>query len=75
MRNGGELCPTLHVTVRPRRIPNLLTEIRPAWRTAPRAWRQMEHRLRQGIPPGLSHPHIGQPAKWAICLIVHAIDR
>jgi hypothetical protein len=24
-----------------------------------REWRQMEHRLRKGIPPGLCHPHIG----------------
>jgi hypothetical protein len=31
--------------------------------------------LRQGIPPGLNHPHSGQPAKSHICLIVHAIDR
>jgi hypothetical protein len=30
---------------------------------------------RQGIPPGLSHPNTGQPAKSRICLIVHAIDR
>jgi hypothetical protein len=28
----------------------------------------------QGIPPGLSRPHTGQPAKSPICLIVHAID-